>query len=210
MADDEPMGNDHETRLDPHQLAALAAVVEVGSFDAAAEALHVTPSAVSQRIKTLEKHVGQVLVVREKPCAEPPLPAYHYCGWRHRRHCWSQRRWPNRSGRSAQNSPGSRSRSTPTRCRHGSPRYFVGLPDTSFISASRTRITPLGYCATGAVMGAVTTERFRSPLACLACSHWVSCGMYPWPAPPTSNGTCSDGFTRESGRSGPLARVEPR
>jgi len=43
-------------------------VVEHGSFDAAAQRLHVTPSAVSQRIKALEQRVGQVLVVREKPC----------------------------------------------------------------------------------------------------------------------------------------------
>jgi LysR family transcriptional regulator (chromosome initiation inhibitor) len=43
-------------------------VIELGSFDAAAERLHVTPSAVSQRIKALEQRVGQVLVVREKPC----------------------------------------------------------------------------------------------------------------------------------------------
>ena len=54
--------------LDGHQLAAFAAVIELGSFDAAAERLHVTPSAVSQRIKALEQRVGQVLVVREKPC----------------------------------------------------------------------------------------------------------------------------------------------
>jgi LysR family transcriptional regulator (chromosome initiation inhibitor) len=45
----------HETNLDGPQLAALAAVVELGSFDAAAERLHVTPSAVSQRIKALEQ-----------------------------------------------------------------------------------------------------------------------------------------------------------
>lgn len=55
-------------RLGADQLAALAAVVEYGSFDGAAELLHVTPSAVSQRIKALEQRVGQVLVVREKPC----------------------------------------------------------------------------------------------------------------------------------------------
>jgi LysR family transcriptional regulator (chromosome initiation inhibitor) len=54
--------------LDGQQIAALAAVIEQGSFDAAAERLHVTPSAVSQRIKALEQRVGQVLVVREKPC----------------------------------------------------------------------------------------------------------------------------------------------
>jgi LysR family transcriptional regulator, chromosome initiation inhibitor len=55
-------------KLDGHQLAAFAAVIELGSFDAAAERLHVTPSAISQRIKALEQRVGQVLVVREKPC----------------------------------------------------------------------------------------------------------------------------------------------
>jgi LysR family transcriptional regulator, chromosome initiation inhibitor len=58
----------NETRLGADQLAALAAVIEFGSFDAAAEQLHITPSAVSQRIKALETRVGQVLVVREKPC----------------------------------------------------------------------------------------------------------------------------------------------
>jgi LysR family transcriptional regulator (chromosome initiation inhibitor) len=55
-------------RLGADQLAAFAAVVEQGSFDAAAALLHVTPSAISQRIKALEQRVGQVLVIREKPC----------------------------------------------------------------------------------------------------------------------------------------------
>jgi LysR family transcriptional regulator, chromosome initiation inhibitor len=54
--------------LDGQQLAAFAAVVELGSFDAAAERLHVTPSAISQRIKALEQRAGQVLVMRGKPC----------------------------------------------------------------------------------------------------------------------------------------------
>ncbi len=54
--------------LDYHQLAALAAVVGEGSFDAAARALHVTPSAVSQRIRQLEERVGAVLVQRGTPC----------------------------------------------------------------------------------------------------------------------------------------------
>ena len=53
--------------LDPDQLEALAAAVSEGTFDAAARALHVTPSAVSQRIKALETSVGQVLLVRSKP-----------------------------------------------------------------------------------------------------------------------------------------------
>ena len=49
-------------------LLALAAVVEEGTFEAAAHRLHVTPSAVSQRVKSLEQRMGQVLVVRTKPC----------------------------------------------------------------------------------------------------------------------------------------------
>jgi LysR family transcriptional regulator, chromosome initiation inhibitor len=53
--------------FDIDQLDALAAVVAQGTFDAAAGALHVTPSAVSQRIKALETAVGRVLVTRTKP-----------------------------------------------------------------------------------------------------------------------------------------------
>ncbi|MGV1007893.1 MAG: LysR family transcriptional regulator ArgP [Dermatophilaceae bacterium] len=45
----------------------LSAVVKDGTFDTAARTLHVTPSAVSQRIKALERRVGRVLVVRSKP-----------------------------------------------------------------------------------------------------------------------------------------------
>ncbi|MFN7723448.1 MAG: LysR family transcriptional regulator ArgP [Rubrivivax sp.] len=54
--------------LDTHLLATLAAVVREGSFDRAARALHVTPSAVSQRVRQLEERVGTVLVVRGQPC----------------------------------------------------------------------------------------------------------------------------------------------
>ena len=53
--------------LDPDQLEALAAAISEGTFDAAARALHVTPSAVSQRVKALETSVGQVLLIRSKP-----------------------------------------------------------------------------------------------------------------------------------------------
>lgn len=54
--------------LDTHQLAALSAVLRLGSFDAAAAALRVTPSAVSQRIKALEESIGTTLVHRAQPC----------------------------------------------------------------------------------------------------------------------------------------------
>jgi LysR family transcriptional regulator (chromosome initiation inhibitor) len=54
--------------MDAVQLATFQAVIDEGSFEAAARLLHVTPSAVSQRIKALEQTVGQVLVRRVKPC----------------------------------------------------------------------------------------------------------------------------------------------
>ncbi|RZU63173.1 LysR family transcriptional regulator ArgP [Zhihengliuella halotolerans] len=52
------------------QLRAFAAVVDTGTFEAAAGRLHVTPSAVSQRIRALERQVGAVVVRRSNP-AEP-------------------------------------------------------------------------------------------------------------------------------------------
>lgn len=55
-------------RLDHNQLSALAAVLRHGSFEAAAQALHVTPSAISQRIKALEEQVGGSVVQRGSPC----------------------------------------------------------------------------------------------------------------------------------------------
>ncbi|HET9421987.1 MAG TPA: LysR family transcriptional regulator ArgP [Nocardioides sp.] len=59
-------------RPHPDQLAALVAIVERGTFEAAARELHVTPSAVSQRIRALESMAGQVLVRRSSPCAATP------------------------------------------------------------------------------------------------------------------------------------------
>ncbi len=53
---------------DPAQLAALAAVHRRGSFDLAAASLHVTRSAISQRIKALEEAAGTLLIRRGQPC----------------------------------------------------------------------------------------------------------------------------------------------
>lgn len=55
-------------KTDNAQLAAFAAVLRCGSFDAAAQLLHVTPSAISQRIRLLEERMGQVLLQRTTPC----------------------------------------------------------------------------------------------------------------------------------------------
>lgn len=47
---------------------AVALVVQTGSFEAAARALGVTPSAVSQRVRNLEERLGTVLIRRATPC----------------------------------------------------------------------------------------------------------------------------------------------
>lgn len=53
--------------LDLKHMAALCAIIEEQSFDKAARKLHVTQSAVSQRLKQLEESLGQLLVVRGNP-----------------------------------------------------------------------------------------------------------------------------------------------
>ncbi|MFG3103905.1 LysR family transcriptional regulator ArgP [Streptomyces sp. NPDC048182] len=49
------------------QVRTLLAVVDEGTFEAAAALLHLTPSAVSQRVKALEQRTGRVLLLRTKP-----------------------------------------------------------------------------------------------------------------------------------------------
>lgn len=48
-------------------LRTLTALVDEGSFEGAARRLHVTASAVSQRVRALEQNVGKVLVQRTTP-----------------------------------------------------------------------------------------------------------------------------------------------
>jgi len=45
----------------------VAAVIDEGTFEAAAASLHLTPSAVSQRIRRAEDQLGRLLLVRTKP-----------------------------------------------------------------------------------------------------------------------------------------------
>jgi LysR family transcriptional regulator, chromosome initiation inhibitor len=55
------------TGYDPAALEALAAIVEEGGFERAAQRLNITQSAVSQRLRALEAQVGTVLIVRSRP-----------------------------------------------------------------------------------------------------------------------------------------------
>lgn len=53
-------------------LQTLAALVDEGSFDAAARRLHLTPSAVSQRVRAMEQTAGKTLVQRTTPVLTTP------------------------------------------------------------------------------------------------------------------------------------------
>jgi LysR family transcriptional regulator (chromosome initiation inhibitor) len=55
------------TRFSSDHLETLLEAVDTGSFEAAARALSVTPSAVSQRVKAMEQLAGQVLLQRSAP-----------------------------------------------------------------------------------------------------------------------------------------------
>lgn len=53
--------------IDYKLLEALALVIEEGGFEKAAQRLHLTQSAVSQRVKMIEESTGQILVTRTLP-----------------------------------------------------------------------------------------------------------------------------------------------
>lgn len=59
-------------KLDSRQCQAVLAVIDSGSFEQAATLLHLTPSAVSQRVRALEESIGSPLVARTRPCRPTP------------------------------------------------------------------------------------------------------------------------------------------
>ena len=59
--------------IDYPALAAVGAVFREGSFDRAARALGITPSAISQRVRGLEDRLGAILIIRGQPCLPTEL-----------------------------------------------------------------------------------------------------------------------------------------
>ena len=59
--------------LDYRSIAAVAAVAREGTFERAASALGITPSAVSQRVRGLEERLGAILISRGQPCEATEL-----------------------------------------------------------------------------------------------------------------------------------------
>ena len=60
------------TPFTPDGLECLAAIVEEGGFERAAQRLSITQSAVSQRLRTLEMQAGTILIVRGRPLKPTP------------------------------------------------------------------------------------------------------------------------------------------
>ena len=58
--------------LDHAAARAVALIARLGSFDQAARALNISPSAVSQRVRQLEERLGTVLIRRGQPCTATP------------------------------------------------------------------------------------------------------------------------------------------
>src|SRR5918998_1255469 len=59
-------------KVPPELALTLASIVAVGTLDAAAHRLHVTPSAVSQRLRALEGAVGRPVLRRVRPVELTP------------------------------------------------------------------------------------------------------------------------------------------
>src|SRR5690606_34225697 len=134
-------------RFHPAQLETLLAIAEDGSFEAAARRLHLTPSAVSQRIRALESAAGQVLVRRTTPAeitdAGAPLlrlarPVRNWgtttswsCGWQS-----TPTHWRRGSGRCCPPSAGSAT------LHSSSPSRTRGIPTSCFAEAKSSPRSP--------------------------------------------------------------------
>ena len=188
------MRHDSEARLDAHQLAALAAVIELGTFDAAAEWLHVTPSAISQRIKGLEQRVGQVLVVRDKPCRATAagVPLLRLAA---QTALLESEALAETTGRSAQLiriaiAVNADSMST------WFTAVLADLPDILFDIRIEDQDHSARLLREGAVMGAVTTE--RSPVTGCRVQSLGVMRYLPVASPAYAERYLSEDFTREA------------
>jgi LysR family transcriptional regulator (chromosome initiation inhibitor) len=189
------MPREYEPRLGADQLAAFAAVIEHGSFDAAAARLHVTPSAISQRIKALEQRVGQVLVVREKPC-QPTVAGVPLLRLAAQTALLESEALAETSGDTA----GARTRIAIAVNADSMSTWFTAvlgrLPDVVFDVRIEDQDHSARLLREGTVMGAVTTERTPVPgcrVQALGVMRYV-----PVASPAFAEHHFTDGFTAKT------------
>lgn len=185
--------------LPADQLAAFAAVIEYGSFDAAAQHLSVTPSAVSQRIKAMEKVVGQVLVIREKPCKATPagVPLQRLAAQTALLESEALSEMGGGSSERARIALAVNADSMST----WFTAVFEQLPDVWFDVRIEDQDHSAAMLRQGVVMGAVTTERAPVP-GCRVQSLGVM-RYVPVASQPYVERYLAGGFTAESVAAGP-------
>ena len=92
--------------MDVRRLGLLRELADRGTVTAVAQALHLTPSAVSQQLKALEREAGVALTERSGAGSPSPRRAGF---WPRRRRIWRSRSSrPSRSGRTSSSSPAAR------------------------------------------------------------------------------------------------------
>ena len=176
--------------LDLAQLRALDATVRGGTLEAAARALHVTPSAISQRLRALEVATGRILLVRSKPVqvTESGQAVLRLA----RQVDLARRRRRPRAGRRPGNRTRCRrcrSRSTPTRWPPGCcPRWRRWPATSASTCTARTRSTPAPCCAPARSWRRSPPTPSRCPAA--PPPGWAACATGRWP-PPASRGAGS-------------------
>jgi branched-chain amino acid transport system substrate-binding protein len=173
---------------DPAALECLAAIVEEGGFERAAQRLNVTQSAVSQRLRALEAQVGSVLIVRSRPlrptsrgsCCSSTPSSCACCAptWSATCRSWPPARRGARARTSASPSP-----SMPTALPPGPwARCTTWCASACrWKSSPTTRISPRNGCARARCWAASP----RSSRRCAAARwcRWGPCTMWRWPRP---------------------------
>ena len=167
-------------QLDLEQLRTLKAVVEHGTLDAAASALHVTPSAISQRLKALETDRRPGPARAQPARAARRRPARRCCGSPARSSCSPPTRppsWPATRRRRGSGSP-----STPTRWRRGScPRSRRWRARSPSSATARTRSTPRG--CSRAAWSSPRSPSSPSPSRAARSRGSARCATGRWPRP---------------------------
>jgi LysR family transcriptional regulator (chromosome initiation inhibitor) len=177
----------HAVAMDPTLLPWNAWPPSWRKAASSARRLHITQSAVSQRLRALEAQVGSVLIVRSrplKPTSAGQLLLKHTKQLRLLRAIWSAtcRSWPQR--------PGGLARRRAHLHRHQC-RQHCHLGHDALDDLVRQRL-PLEiitddqdftqeWLRSGQVLGCVTT--LKQACAAARWCRWAPCAMWPWPRP---------------------------
>ena len=171
--------------LELAQLRTLVAVIDEGTLEAAARRLHVTPSAVSQRLRALEMATGRVLL---RAGGRSTVTASGEAVLRLARQVGLLVADAGRAAGAGRRRPfaGCRSRSMPTRWPPGRcPRWRRWPGSSGSTCTARTRTHTSALLRAGTVMGAVTSEAEPVPgcrVTALGSMRYLPCAAQAYAA----------------------------